>query len=47
MATIEERLDDLEAKYAAHGVFINKFMKIKKMVIRKSEGGRIQLRDVE
>ena len=54
MATIEERLIDLETKYAAHEnkfqkaeVFIKKFIKIKQMVVRKSESGRIQLRDVE
>lgn len=54
METIEERLTDLEGKYTDHEnklhkaeVFIKKFMKIKQMVVRKSESGRIQLRDLE
>lgn len=54
MVTIEERLISLEAKSAEHDTkikkaddLINKFKNIKKMVVRKSESGRIQLRDVD
>lgn len=54
MATIEERLTHLEGESAEHTNKINKvesvikkFINIKKMVVRKSESGRIQLRDVE
>lgn len=47
MATIEERLTILENKTNRIEKFIRRFIKIKDMVVRKSESGRIQLRDVE
>lgn len=47
MATAEERLTILENKINRIEKFIRRFIKIKDMVVRKSESGRIQLRDVE
>ena len=47
MATVEERLTKLETKINRIEKFIRRFIKIKDMVVRKSESGRIQLRDVE
>jgi hypothetical protein len=47
MATVEERLTILETKINRIEKFIKRFIKIKNMVVRKSESGRIQLRDVE
>lgn len=47
MKTVEERVLALEAKTNKMDTFIKKFLNIKHMVVRKSENGKIQLRDVE
>jgi hypothetical protein len=47
MATIEERVTKLENKTNRIENFIKRFIKIKNMVVRKSESGRIQLRDIK